>query len=383
MRRPATAPSVAQLLEDECYRFEFFQAVRLLLRLSPLRRNVGGDYPAEQEVARFRAHQTLGFPASSIQELVAADEQQPAIVTVNFMGMTGPQGALPEYYTQLVIDRMNGLDRHGNVRLEGKDHTLREFLDMFNHRLVSLFFKAWLKYRLVDQYERAATLERAAVEEGGPRLRAFVIEQRPRIDAVSQMPLDLAGFGQPALRYDTWQRRQLVPRTEIADNTLRFFAGLFAQMRRSALSLQAMLVEYFGVPVNIDQLRSRWLRLDLEDQTSLQLGGNHQLGVTAIAGQRVLDAEGMFGIQLGPLSYEQFCQFLPHGGAHRKLGHLVRLFVGPQFDFELQLQLWAREVPLCRLGGDQAPPMLGWTTWSRSGDLPSDVVSVALACRAE
>jgi len=114
-------------LRREPFTFDFFQAVRLLERMFPERTSVGQFSHPETEVARFAVHPSLAFPASQIQAM-DWPEQKPAKMTVNFMGLTGPQGVLPNPYTTLLIER-----------LRASDSSAREFLDIFNHRIISLF----------------------------------------------------------------------------------------------------------------------------------------------------------------------------------------------------------------------------------------------------
>ena len=64
-----TDPSVAEQLLEEGYRFDFFQAVRLLERVYPNRRAVGREGPPGQETVRFRAHLSLSFPPSPIYSI--------------------------------------------------------------------------------------------------------------------------------------------------------------------------------------------------------------------------------------------------------------------------------------------------------------------------
>jgi len=127
------------------------EAVRLLQRLAaerlhedaaPHRHAVGEDHAPKQEAVRFRALPSHGFPPGSISEIRpssdrGADEngKGPELVTA-FMGLVGPAGVLPRHYTTLLIER-----------IREKDFALRDFLDPFHHRIVSLFYRAWEKYR--------------------------------------------------------------------------------------------------------------------------------------------------------------------------------------------------------------------------------------------
>ena len=126
---------VEEKLRREPFSFDFFQAVRLLEKVLPQRTSVGKFAHPATEVARFAAHPSLAFPASQIQGMEWPDDG-PVEMTVNFMGLTGPQGVLPNPYTSLIIER-----------LRASDTTLRDFLDIFNHRIISLFYRAWRKYR--------------------------------------------------------------------------------------------------------------------------------------------------------------------------------------------------------------------------------------------
>src|SRR5262245_18194950 len=138
-------PPLERVLFEEGYRFDFFQAVRVLERLYPNRQPVGRDALPSQEVVRFRSHLSLSFPPSAIHEIERLqDGRGPAQMTVAFMGLTGLLGVLPRHYTELLLERV----RH-------KDQTLRDFLDFLNHRLISLFYRAWEKYRFPIAYERA------------------------------------------------------------------------------------------------------------------------------------------------------------------------------------------------------------------------------------
>src|SRR6202012_4572062 len=121
---------------------------------------------------RFGAHISLGFPASQIQDLLRPkNPDDPSRMIVTFMGLVGPSSALPRYYTEMILERARK-----------KDFTLRDFFDLFNHRLISLFYRAWEKYRVLSAYERAEVRGKQVRQRGREALREFVTVQRPRID---------------------------------------------------------------------------------------------------------------------------------------------------------------------------------------------------------
>jgi len=329
-------------LEDrlfaEPYSFEFFQAVRLLRRFYPERNNVGLPQPPRFEMVRFGVHPSLVFPASEIQELERRPNLPP-LMRVNFMGVVGPQGLLPIYYTELVIDR-----------LRAKDPTLRDFLDIFHHRIISLFYRVWQKYRFQVAYEQG---------DG---------------DQFSQYLLSLIGLGDPDL-----QGRQ-----EIPDPSLLCYAGLFAQQPRSALALELILLDYFAVPVRVEQFLGAWYALDESSQCNLDdtYFDSQQLGFGAVAGDEIWDPQSRLRIVLGPLSLQQYLDFLPSGTAFSPLRSLVRFFAGDEFDFEVQLILRREEAPPCELGAEgAAAPQLGWLSWSKTKDMLSDPSQAILQLR--
>jgi type VI secretion system protein ImpH len=334
--------------------------VRLLERLGPRRRPLGEAGPPSAEVVRVRAHLSLNFPPSAIYDLErpAAADAAP-VMTVAFLGLTGPSGVLPRHYTELLL-RM-ARDAKGPEK-----HALRDWLDLFNHRLISLFYRAWEKYRFYIPYER----------------RDYA---RGEPDPFTQALFSLVGLGLPALRgrlrvaVPGEGQERVLARTD--DLALLRYAGLFAHRPRCAVALEALLRDHFGVGAEVRQFRGQWLLLDADNQSRLG-GPGGALGVNAVAGERVWDVQGKFRVRLGPLRYAEFDALLPDRSPlpARKgfflLGQLVRLYAGPEFDFDVQLVLRAEDVPACRLGGEGGG-RLGWNTWVRTGPLPHDAEDAA------
>jgi type VI secretion system protein ImpH len=251
------------------------------------------------------------------------------------MGLTGPLGVLPHHYSELVIDRT----RHN-------DNALSDFLDIFNHRMLSLFYRVWEKYRFPIAYERG------------------------KLDDFTQSLFSIVGIGMEKLRN----------RLSLNDQVLIFYGGLVVQRPHSATAITAILGDYFGVPAEVRQFSGQWLKLG-EDVTRLGRS-NSSLGVSTIAGARVWDAQSKFRIRLGPLSLAEFQDFLPVGSAFRPATELVGLLVGLEFDFDIQLVLNAAMVPFCVLEtGSDAQPRLGWTSWLKTRPAATDDDQVVLSVK--
>lgn len=373
-------PTLAETLWAEPYRFQYFAALRVLARLSELNAGDDDEPPGALAAIRFRVHQSLTFPASEIWDVRRLADTSQTEMTVCFFGLTGPQGALPRPYTEHVMQRV----RKG-------DHSLRDFLDMFNHRLLTLFARAGEKYRFYYAYEAAAAQERARRRQGPHKLRGFLLEQRAQLDLFSQLLLDLGGMGTPLLRYKNSDRTAPVPRLDVPDATLRYYSGHLTQRHHCAVSLARMLADYFCVPAEILSFVGQWLQLPREHQTCLQrrsLGtltasdkppaegtcNDPRLGQNTVVGARVWEVQGRFRVRLGPLKFAEFQHFLPVGEKYRQLAHLVRLYVGATFDFDVQPVLIGSEVPWCQLGAKGArAPRLGWTTWLRNREFKRPV----------
>jgi type VI secretion system protein ImpH len=338
-------PALDDILFEEPYRFDFFQAVRLLERIGTDRHPVGHDeHHPRSESVRFISHLSLIFPASAIHALEGRDlkgdaESPPPRMTTPFFGLIGPIGALPTVYTEVLISL--------SVR---KRAAAIGFLDLFHHRLVSLFYRSWEKYQVVALWERALSTKGAD--------RAF------GADAFSRHLFDLIGIGQRSLR-----NRQNLP-----DGVLVYYAGLLAQQHRSAVVLEQILGDYFERPVSVVTFFGRWLRLQPDQQSRPGRNGVfNQLGVDAVAGHKVWDDQSKFRVRIGPLTFAEFRDFLPGGDASEELTDLIRFYVRAELDFDVQLVLKAEEVPWCNLSRDsQAAAQLGRYSWLKCREYTQD-----------
>lgn len=326
---PPSSPTanllLARMLRDQPWSVRFFQMVRLLERLHPERRPVGIFVAPADEVARFAAHTSLSFPASEIQSYTEG-AGGPERLTVNFMGLSTINGPLPAPYTEMLLERVRA-----------KDHAMGEFFDIFNHRVLSLFYRGWKKHRFYIAYEQT----------------------RGEDDLVTRLMYDLLGLGTEGLRN----------RSVIADEAAIYYGGLLGQSLRTAEGLRQILSDYFAVRVEVQQFSGSWNRLPASDHTFLQYGSSdsERLGYATVVGDEVWDQQGTLTIRLGPMPLARYLQFLPGGEAHAELAAWLRLYGRREFDFVIQLVLERDEVPPVKLSLEKEDmARLGFASWLKN-----------------
>lgn len=322
---------LGELMEAEPYNFHFFQMVRLLEKLFPERKPVGIFTSPQDEVVRFTATPTLQFPASELGEYVHQDNL-PSSLEVHFLGLNVVNGPMPRSYTEILLERKRS-----------KDHATLEFFDLFNHRIASLFYRAWTKYRFFIAYEKSQGAE----------------------DEITQRLYDLIGMGTPHLRGSL----------EVPDETCIYYAGLLAQQTRTVEGLRQILQDYFGVQVEIRQFTGSWVRLPPEQRTILRDGVSltECLGIGTVVGGEVWEQEGTMTVRLGPMPLSQYRQFLPGAQGMKLLESWLRFFSRRSFDFVVQLILARDEVPQTNLASSpQRGGRLGYESWLKIKPMQRD-----------
>jgi type VI secretion system protein ImpH len=302
-------------LLQEGFRFNFFQAVRLLQQTTPGSVPVGHQGPVSQEAIRFRPVLDMAFAASDVAKITASDgpEGRPRYdIATTFLSVYGAVSPLPTYFTEDLLNQ--------------DDESLQqEFLDLFHHRAISLFYRVWEKYRYTARFS--------------PDGSDYFSKRFQMLLGIDRLP---AGHHVNAVR-------------------LQGFAGLLTQVPRSAASLRSLISDYFeGVPVRIDSCVGRWLPIPEDQHNRLGLS-NTSLGKDLSLGERVYDVSCTFRVAMGPLSLEEFMAFLPCGDKMPELRELTDLMNGDGLDYEVELALKEAEVPPLQLCGPTA--RLGWSSW--------------------
>ncbi|MGA9669835.1 MAG: type VI secretion system baseplate subunit TssG [Terracidiphilus sp.] len=321
--------SLRRMIEEEPFRVHFFQAVRLLQKMEPDLKPVGYFIAPQNETIRFSARTSLAFPPSEIYDLRRMENGQTGM-TVEFMGLCAAISVMPAPYTEFLL-----------ARAREKDHVMEDFLNIFNHRMISFFYRGWEKYRFFIEYERTQE------------------------DRLSIRLLDLIGLGTEGLRN----------RGGLPDQAYLNYVGLLARHVRSASSLQQILEDYFGVQVHVQQFAGAWRKLSPENQTCFSGtgGASERLGVGVVAGDEVWDHHGRIRVVIGPMRFEQYLSFLPGRDAYHELVAWLKFYSNGSYETEVQLILAREDAPHCELGSrGETRPQLGLVSWLKTRPMNRD-----------
>jgi len=308
----------------------------------------------DQESIRFRANYKRAFPGSEISQISRQKgeyaqkiTQRPEIVQIvlSFMGLYGVDSPLPPCFSELIAGLgKKDAEIDDDVEEDGVK-ALRQFLDIFDHRIYSLFYRSWKKYRYYLQFKPEAK------------------------DGFSQSMMSLLGLGMPALQ------------ESVGVNPARLIAysGIIGHRSRCATGLQGLISDYFGgIGVKIIEFMPRWV--PIPDQYRPRLGNGSggvraRLGENVTIGGKIRDLNGKFRIVLALMNLELYREFLPGGTHSQELYRLVRFYAPDQLSFDVELLLKNEEAPPLQLGA--SPAQLGWTSWL--GKPHEDEVSIVFS----
>jgi type VI secretion system protein ImpH len=310
------------------FEFDFHAVLRRLEGIYKQLPRFGEAVRPSDEMVRVGQEPTMAFAPAALSGFVAPSADQPGRLTVAFFGLFGTNGPLPLHLTEYVRDRI----RHAG------DRTFSAFADLFHHRMLLLFHRAWA------QADPTASAD------------------RPESNRFDTYVGSLFGIGLPAL----------MNRDEIPDRAKLQYAGWFANGVRTAEGLRAILSDYFELPVSIEEFQGEWL--DLPDSSRTRLGGTPEeatLGRTTVLGKRVYRADHKFRVRLGPLSSDDYLRMLPGRSGLRRLRAMVRAYTGDELAWDIRLCLKREQSTQIRLGRANC---LGWNARIGAGGAAADLI---------
>lgn len=332
MRKSTDPVAYFYALKERPYEFDFFQALRRIETLFPDQPRLGQALRPADEPLRLGQEASMAFAPATLSAFELATADRPARMEVRFFGMLGPNGPLPLHLTEYARERL----------LHAGDATFIRFLDIFHHRFLMLFYRAWA------QAQPAVSLD------------------RPTEDRFAIYVGSLCGLGGVSQRN----------RDEIPNFAKLFYSGLLARQVRNSVGLAALLTGYFRIPIRVEEFVSHRMIVEERERTYMGIkNGGAILGRGAILGGCVWDRQHKFRLHLGPLTLNQYESFLPGGVAITELVAWVRQYFCFELAWDARLVLLKQQVPKTVLGKFGR---LGWTTWLGSRPAISDASNLTL-----
>lgn len=325
-RTAARALALQQSLQKAPYKFNFYQALRHIECNHPDAPRFGQSLKPADDPIRLAQQPSMAFAPSAIAAYEDGEAGRPPRLETFFFGIFGPNGPMPLHFTEYARDRLHNAD----------DPTLCRFADIFHHRMLSLFYRAWADTQPTISYER------------------------PNEDRFARYVGTTCGLGMSSLQQ----------RDEMPDNAKLYHAGILSNQTRSAEGLQTIISNFFQLPVKVEQFVGHWIKLP--EDCLCRLGespDSGSLGMNTVIGARVWDCQSRFRIVLGPLDIDQYQRLLPSGNSLQRLVSIVKNYIGMELSWDIQLILEKRQAPLLKLGKNA---QLGWTTWLKKDSFDKD-----------
>ena len=331
--------SVIEQLKQEPYRFNFYQAVRTIeyaaIKAQQADNTVSAPLslqaPPSQEFLRFKTRQQLSFSPADVVKVFQGRNSEPDSqvpenqwqMTVAFMGLTGAQGVLPYHMSETILRE-----------LKQKNTGLHDFLEIFNHRAITMMYKAWAKYQIPISFE------------------THKIRARRGNDSATHALLSLMGLGLPSLQY----------RQPYSDESLIPLSGFLSRSTCTASGLASMIKARFGLSAEIKQFTGTYSELTPDIMTRLG-SQNNALGQNTFLGSKCYSCTGKFTVAIKPNNHDEFDSLAPGTPMVRALISFIRQAAGPELIFDLDVSLAGESITNTQL--HQTPkyaPTLGWNT---------------------
>lgn len=329
VREPVT---FLEKLAADPTKFGFLQSMRQLEAMHPELPRLGTSLRPSDDPVRLGQEPSVVFATSTLASFEPSGFANRPVMEVLFLGLFGPNGPLPLHLTEYARDRL----------IHEDDPTFKRFADVFHHRLLLLFYRAWATSSPAASYDR------------------------PDMNRFEDFIGSLVGIGAGSLKQ----------RDDMPDLAKLYYSGRLSNKTNNAEGLQAILSDFFKLPVQLEQFVGHWL--ELPDNALCRLGSDPEvgtLGMNVMVGTHFWDCQQAFRIVFGPLDLQDYLRLLPSGDTMTRVSAIVRNYIGDAMLWDLNLVLKKEEVPPLRLGefGE-----LGWSTWLCDRNEDRDVTDLVL-----
>ncbi|WP_223669693.1 type VI secretion system baseplate subunit TssG [Kangiella shandongensis] len=274
----------------------------------------------EKGFIQFKHKQSFDPHEPAIVSTQRTGDGEKVLITSALFSLTGANGILPNHYSETLAKS-----------LRDKNHVLKDFLDMFNHRLNSLMYRSWAKYRL----------------DTDKSYQANVSHYQSTADLIMTT---LAGESYP-----------------MKENSSAYYSGLTYACARSADKLKSVINDLSGLNAAVNEFQGKWI--ELEDDQLSRMGSNgqgvsfNQLGVNTMLGRRCWDLSSSFEVEFEVNDAATFRSLTPGGKMNRLLNKTLKNLVGDGYEFNFKLKVKAKHCQTVQLSPGQQKTALGSSAW--------------------
>jgi len=270
---------------------------------------------------RLRFSQSPSRAYVAENDRVAVEEREEELrASLAAVGLYGGFGALPDYFTDSLLQEPES------------SAAAREFLDLFNHRLLELFVQIWRDYRLMIEDPLSGRAEQG-------RRDARMLNRLLGQLAARDEP--------PHLRGQRWRRM-----------------GIYRRNTQTRLGMTRLLGDFFPeLRIELETFQARWRPIPQEQRASLGKACA-RIGAAGdfLAGTAIKDVAGGFRLTFRGLDYASYMKLLPGGEWRANLRGLVVDYAKDRWECQVRLELAAEEIPRWQLGSRR----LGLDMWLQS-----------------
>ena len=291
-----------------------FQALRIIETAFPDAPRLGKAVRPRYDRVRLTQEPEPAFPTSTLVAFIPPSGETPGQLVNRFFGLFGPHGPLPLHLTEYARDRARN----------NHDRTFGAFVNIFTHRMMSLFYRAWATGQPTVSFDRA--------------------DDDPFTDQIAALSGHMG--------------RHMRDRDAMPDLAKFYFAAHLGRGPRTVEGLLSMISGYFRTRVRVEDFVGSWL--DLEPGDRWRLGQKVGLGRGIGIGTRVWSRASKFRVIIGPMPIDDFRRMLPGEASFARLNAIIRNYVGDVFDWDVNLILRKEDIPEPILGQSAS---LGRTCW--------------------
>ena len=328
--RQETTDIIKDSFKEGIKSWDFLHCLRFIDATCQDKKPIAKGIKAKDESLLFKQNPSLAFPTSSIESFTPEKNGKMAELVFNIFGLMGPNGPMPLHFTEYVRSR----SRHN------MDHSIKDFLNIFHQRLISLYYRAWA------DTQQSVDLDRDDLNKFIDFYKSFI--------GIRNLPSD------PLL----------------TDKTKVYYAGRLIGQYKNLEGLQQILIDYFEVKFDIEEFQGKWIKLP--EEAHLKMGTDPScglLGQTTIIGERIWDCQQKFRIKIGPLDIDNYKRFLPGGRSMARLKRWLDYYVGIELEWDVNLILKKEDVPKTMLSEGS---LLGYTSWLGNRTSPKDADDLVL-----